>query len=48
MGFHPHVIGQPYRISTLDRILTYMQSREKVWFATREEIADWYREHYLA
>ena len=48
LGFHPHVIGQPYRIPTLYRILEYLKGREKVWFASREEIADWYREHYLA
>ena len=48
VGLHPHVVGQPYRISTLDRILTYMKSQERVWFTSREEIAAWYRDHYLS
>lgn len=47
IGLHPHVIGQPYRIGVLDRILAYMKRRGKVWFASREEIAQWYREKYL-
>ena len=46
LGLHPHVIGQPYRIRTLDRILTYMKRRTNVWFASREEIAVWYRKKY--
>lgn len=48
VGLHPHVVGQPYRIPTLDRILTYMKSQEKVWFTSREEIAAWYRDNYLS
>lgn len=45
-GLHPHVIGQPYRIRTLDRILTYMKRKGKVWFASREEIVDCYWKQY--
>ena len=48
LGLHPHVMGQPYRIPTLDRILTYMKSQENVWFTSREEIAAWYRDNYLS
>ena len=47
IGLHPHVIGQPYRIGTLHRILAYVKKRDKVWFASRQEIAAWYREKYL-
>ena len=43
IGLHPHVIGQPYRIGTLHKILAYMKGRGKVWFTSREQIADWYR-----
>lgn len=46
IGLHPHVIGQPYRIGTLHKILAHMKSREKVWFTSREQIADWYRKQH--
>lgn len=43
LGLHPHVIGQPHRIRTLDRILDYICGKPDVWFPKRIEIADWYR-----
>ena len=35
---HPYLIGVPHRIAGLDRALEYIQARDRVWFATGEEI----------
>lgn len=42
IGLHPHVIGQPFRIRALRDFIRYAKSFDGVWFANREEIADWY------
>jgi len=42
IGLHPHVIGQPFRIRALRMFLDYARQFDDVWFATREEIAEWY------
>lgn len=42
LGLHPHVTGRAYRIRALREFLEYAKSLDGVWFATREEIADWY------
>lgn len=42
LGLHPHVIGQPFRIRALRDFIRYAGQFEGVWFATREEIAEWY------
>jgi allantoinase len=42
IGLHPHVIGQPFRIRALRDFIRYAKQFDDVWFATREEIADWY------
>ena len=46
IGLHPHVIGQPFRIRALKMFLEYANGFDDVWFATREEIANWYMEHH--
>ena len=43
---HPHVIGQPFRIRALRDFLDYAKKFDDVWFATREEIAEWYLENH--
>ncbi len=43
---HPQVIGKPGRVALLRRLIRYMQQHEGVWFATAEQIADWWRENY--
>ena len=43
IALHPYVIGASHRIWVLESALDYMQSHDKVWFATGEEIVD----HYL-
>ena len=47
IALHPFLIGQPFRIGWLDKILQYIKGHEKVWFATCQEIASWYYEKYM-
>ena len=42
VGLHPHVSGRAYRIRALRQFLEHAKAMDGVWFATREEIADWY------
>ncbi len=46
IGLHPHVIGQPFRIRALRDFIRYAKEFDGVWFATREEIADWYLKNH--
>lgn len=46
IGVHPHVIGQPFRIRALHDFLAYAREFDDVWFATREEIAEWYLKNH--
>lgn len=39
LTMHPQVIGHRSRISHLDDLITYMKSKQGVWFATAEQIA---------
>jgi peptidoglycan/xylan/chitin deacetylase (PgdA/CDA1 family) len=43
LTMHPHITGHRSRIAMLDRLITYMQSRPGVWFATHEDIARYAR-----
>ena len=45
IGIHPHVIGQPYRVRAIRDFIRYAKTFDDVWFATREEIAEWYLEN---
>ncbi|MFN6956167.1 MAG: hypothetical protein ACK4PG_15365, partial [Acetobacteraceae bacterium] len=40
ISLHPWVIGQPYRISALEKGLKHILSRRGVWAATGAEILD--------
>ena len=42
LGLHPHVSGRAYRIRAIREFLNYAKSMDGVWFATRQEIAEWY------
>ncbi|MHB8284838.1 MAG: polysaccharide deacetylase family protein [Caulobacteraceae bacterium] len=42
VGLHPHVSGRAHRIKALREFITYAKSLPGVWWATREEIADFY------
>ena len=46
LPLHPFVIGLPFRIKYLDKVLEHICSHEGVWKATGWEIADWYYRRY--
>jgi peptidoglycan/xylan/chitin deacetylase (PgdA/CDA1 family) len=46
LGLHPRLIGQASRIHALREFIEYAQSKEKVWFARRIDIAQWWHEHH--
>lgn len=46
VGLHPHVMGVPHRIRALKEFLAYAKSFEGVWFATREQVANWYAQNH--
>jgi peptidoglycan/xylan/chitin deacetylase (PgdA/CDA1 family) len=46
IGLHPHVAGHPYRIRALREFLEYAKGFDGVWWARREEIADWYQDNH--
>ena len=43
---HPHgatdIIGVPHRIGYFEAAYDYMLQHDDVWFATADEIYDWY------
>jgi len=41
---HPHVSGHRSRISVLDRLTAYIQSKPGVWFATMEQAANYVKQ----
>ena len=43
LNLHPWLIGQPFRIGTLDDALGHMMRTQRVWAATGSEIVEWYR-----
>lgn len=46
IGLHPRIIGQPARAHALREFLNYALGHEDVWFARREDIADWWLTKY--
>ena len=42
LGLHPHVSGRAYRMPAIREFLNFAKAQEGVWFATREQIAQWY------
>ncbi|MBK20271.1 MAG: polysaccharide deacetylase [Rhodospirillaceae bacterium] len=46
VGLHPHVSGHPFRVRAIREFLEYANSFDDVWWATREEIADWYLDNH--
>ena len=44
IGLHCRIIGRPARMAALKRFIEYVKSHDKVWLATREQIA----QHWLA
>ena len=48
VGLHCRIIGKPSRAYALDQFLKYASEKSGVWFARRDEIARWWKEHYPA
>ncbi len=46
LALHPFVIGQPFRLKYLKKILASIAATSDVWIATSDEIADFYFENY--
>ena len=46
VGIHPHVWGHPFRVRAIREFLDYAKGFEGVWWAKREEIAEWYLENH--
>jgi peptidoglycan/xylan/chitin deacetylase (PgdA/CDA1 family) len=47
LTFHPHIIGHRSRIRHLERLVSYMESKPGVWFATAEQIAKYVKQQSL-
>ena len=46
VGLHPHVIGQPFRVRAVREFIEYVKRFDGVWWAKREEIAEWYLKNH--
>jgi allantoinase len=46
VGLHPHIIGRAFRARAIREFLDYAKGFDGVWWATREEIAEWYLENH--
>lgn len=46
VGIHPHVSGRAHRIRALREFIEHAKSLPEIWWATREEIAEWYLQHH--
>jgi hypothetical protein len=42
LSIHPYIMGVPHRIKHFEAAYEHMLQREDVWFATGEELYDWY------
>jgi peptidoglycan/xylan/chitin deacetylase (PgdA/CDA1 family) len=42
MSVHPYIMGVPHRIKHFEAAYDHMLQHDEVWFATAEEIYDWY------
>lgn len=46
IGLHCRIIGRPARMAALQRFIEYVQSHDRVWCCTREQIALHWKEHF--
>ena len=46
VGLHCRLIGRPGRVQALARFIDYARSLDGVWFATREQIADFWADRF--
>ncbi len=47
VGMHPHVMGQAWAVRAIREFVDYVKDKPGVWFAKREEIADWYTKNVI-
>lgn len=45
LTMHPQIIGRPGRVQMLSRLIDYINSFPDVWWATGEQVADYWVEH---
>ena len=43
LNWHPWLVGQPFRVGSVDRALDHIMGQSGVWAATGSEIIDWYQ-----
>jgi len=43
MGIHPYIMGVPHRIKYFEAAYDHMLKKKDVWFASADEIYDWFR-----
>ena len=48
IGLHPRLIGQAGRTSALKAIIDHMTAKDKVWFARRIDIANWWHDNHAS
>jgi hypothetical protein len=46
IGLHPHIIRRAFRARAIREFLEYAKSFDGVWWATREELAEWYLQNH--
>jgi len=46
IGMHCRILGRPGRFRALQRFLDYVESHDRVWICTRQEIADHWVKHF--
>lgn len=46
IGLHCRIVGRPARMAALQRFIEYVQSHDKVWLCTREQIARHWQENF--
>ena len=42
MSVHPYIMGVPHRIKYFEEALDYVLAKDDVWFATADELYDWF------
>ena len=43
LNWHPWLVGQPFRIGSVDQALGHIMGTGAVWAATGSQIIDWYQ-----
>ena len=46
VGLHARLVGQAGRASALAELIEWANKQEGVWFARRQDIADWFHTRY--